>query len=118
VNWPNLDFTFKNNKNTPVFVITYYHERKCSAEIWGYSLGDGVTIDLKSNVVKTLQPPADTRYVVNSNMAPGSSKETIKARTGYVVDTYKVWYQNGQEMKREKMHTSTYRAYQRTIEYN
>jgi len=118
VNWPNLDFTFKNNKSTPVFVIAYYKDRKCSAEIWGYSLGDGVTIDLKSNIVRTMEPPSDTRYVLNSNMASGTSRETIKPRTGYVVDTYKVWYQDSREIKREKMHTSTYRAYQRTIEYN
>ncbi|MCL1854232.1 MAG: VanW family protein [Clostridia bacterium] len=118
VNWPNLDFTFRNSQSTPVFVIAYYQDRKCSAEIWGYSLGEGVTIDLKSNIVKTMEPPPDTRYVVNSGMAPGASKETVKPRTGYVVDTYKVWYQNGQEIKREKMHTSTYKAYQRTIEYN
>ncbi len=118
VNWPNLDFQFKNNKNTPVFIITYYKDRKCSAEIWGYSLGAGITIDLKSEVVRTMEPPIDALYVVNPNMPYGTSKETIKSRTGYVVDTYKVWLQNGQEVKREKMHTSTYKAYQRTIEYN
>jgi hypothetical protein len=35
-----------------------------------------------------------------------------------VVETYKVWYRNGVEFKRDFLHTSTYRAYQRTIEYN
>lgn len=118
VNWPNLDFQFKNNRDTPVFVVAYYQNRKCSAEIWGFPLGEGITIDLKSKVVKTTEPPVDARYVQNPNMTPGTSKEIIKSRTGYVVDTYKVWYQNGTEIKREKMHTSTYKAYQRTIEYN
>ncbi len=118
VNWPNLDFQFKNNQSTPVFIITYYKDRTCSAEVWGMSLGDGVTIDLKSEVVQTISPSSEVRYVNNPNLAFGTSKETIKARTGYVVETYKVWYQNGQEIKREKMHTSTYKAYQRTVEYN
>ena len=118
VNWPNLDFQFKNNKKTPVFVIAYYNDRKCSAEIWGMSLGTGVTIDLESTIIKTIEPSADVKYVQNTSLAPGDSEETIKARTGYVVETYKIWYKDGKEAKRELMHTSTYKAYQRTIEYN
>jgi uncharacterized protein YabE (DUF348 family) len=48
----------------------------------------------------------------------GTSKTTVKSRNGYVVETYKVWYLNGQETKRELMHTSTYNAYQQVVEYN
>lgn len=118
VNWPDLDFKFRNNKNTPIFIISYYSDRKVTVEIYGMSVGEGVSIDLQSEVVKTIQPPSDVKYVQNSNLAPGTSKETIKARTGYVVDTYKVWYKDGQEFKREKMYTSNYKAYQRTVEYN
>ena len=118
VNWPNLDFKFKNNTQSPIFVITYFKDRKCSAEIWGMSLGDGVSIDLHSDLVQTIYPPNEVNYVNNMSLPYGTSKETIKARNGYVVDTYKVWYQNGTEMKREKMQTTTYRAYQRVVEYN
>ena len=118
VNWPNLDFQFKNNTNAPIFVITYFKDRKCSAEIWGLSLGEGIHIDLHSEVMQTLNPPNEVKYVNNPNLPFGTSKETIKARTGYVVDTYQVWYQNGSEFRREKLHTTTYRAYQRTMEYN
>ncbi len=118
VNWPNLDFKFKNNTEAPIFVISYYKNRKCTAEIWGVSLGDNVTIDLTSKVVKTIEPPLEINYVYNPELPVGTSKETIKLRTGYVVETYKVWYRNGEEFKRELLHTSTYRAYQRTIEYN
>ncbi len=118
VNWPNLDFKFKNNRDTPVYVVAYYKGQKCSAEIWGFPLGEGISIDLQSTIVKTMEPPIDTLYVVNASLPFGTSKEIIKSRTGYVVDTYKVWYQNSKEIKREKMHTSTYKAFQRTIEYN
>jgi vancomycin resistance protein YoaR len=118
VNWPDLDFKFRNNKNTPIFIISYYNDRKITVEIYGMSLGDGVSIDLKSEVVKTIRPPSDVKYVQNPNLAPGTSKETIDSRTGYVVDTYKVWYKDGQEFKREKLCTSNYKAYQKTVEYN
>ena len=118
VNWPNLDLKFKNNTDAPIFVIAYYKNRQCTAEIWGLSLGDNVTIDLSSKVVKTIEPSIAINYVFNPDLPIGTSKETIKLRTGYVVETYKVWYRNGVEFKREFLHTSTYRAYQRTIEYN
>lgn len=118
VNWPHLDFKFKNNKTTPVFVISYYKDRKCSAEIWGMTLGTGITIDLDSKIIKTMDPPSDILYRQNTSLPAGASEEVVKARTGYVVETYKVWYKDGQEAKRELMLTSTYKAYQRVIEYN
>ena len=118
VNWPNLDFKFTNQKSTPVFIIAYYKDRKCSAEIWGMSLGTGVTIDLESRTIRTIEPSSQVKYVQNTSLATGESKETVKARTGYVVDTYKVWFKDGTEAKRELLYTSTYKAYQRTIEYN
>ncbi|MEA4929782.1 MAG: VanW family protein [Candidatus Limiplasma sp.] len=118
VNWPNLDFQFRNNKSTPVFIIAYYKDRKCSAEIWGMSLGTGITIDLDSKVLRTIEPNTEVLYKQNPELTPGTSEETVHMRTGYVVDTYKVWYKDGQEIKRERLHTSTYKAYQTTIEYN
>lgn len=118
VNWPNLDFKFKNNTSSPVFVITYYKDRRMSAEIWGVSLGDGVSIDLESTVVQTMNPPAETKYVYNPNMPYGESKTTVKARTGYVVETYKVWKKDGVETRRELFHKSTYKSYQQVVEYN
>ncbi|MBQ7867247.1 MAG: VanW family protein [Clostridia bacterium] len=118
VNWPNLDFKFKNNTNSPVFVITYYKDRQMSAEIWGLSLGKGVTIDLESVITRTMEPPMDVKYVYNPELAYGASETTVKARTGYVVDTYKIWYKDGVETSREVMHTSTYKTYQQVVEYN
>lgn len=118
VNWPNLDFKFKNNKDTPIFIVSYYNDRKVTCEIYGLSLGTGITIDLESVVTKTLNPSSEVKYVQNTSLPAGTSREKIKARTGYEVETYKVWYENGREAKRELLCTSTYRAYQRTIEYN
>ncbi len=118
VNWPNLDFKFRNNKDTPIFIISYYNNRKVTVEIYGMSIGQGMAIDLKSEVTKTNRPSSEVKYVQNTSLPVGTSKETIEARTGYVVDTYKVWYKDGQEVRREKLFTSNYRAYQRTVEYN
>lgn len=118
VNWPNLDFKFRNNTDWPIFIVSYYKNRKVTVEIYGMYLGDGVTIDLESVVTKTTRPPSDVKYVQNTSLPVGTQKTTIEARTGYQVETYKIWYQNGQEISRELLCKSTYKMYQETVEWN
>ncbi len=117
VNWPELDFKFKNNTDWPIFIVAGYENRKITVSIYGMSLGADVSIDLESEVVKELPQPSGVNYVVNMDLKPGESKRTVTGRKGYVVDTWKVWYQNGKEVRREKLFTSTYKAYQETVEY-
>ena len=47
-----------------------------------------------------------------------STQEKKKARTGYVVETYKIYRQNGAETRREWLCTSNYPMIQQVIEYN
>ena len=35
-----------------------------------------------------------------------------------MVETWKIWYQGQREIRRELLFTTTYKAYQETIEYN
>ena len=118
VNWPNLDFRFKNDTDWPIFIVAWYKDRKVTVEIYGKLLEDGMTIDLVSETTYVKEPPSETLYVYNPELPMGKEEVTVKARTGYTVETYKVWYQNGREVKREKLHTSHYKMYQKTVEYN
>ena len=118
VNWPNLDFRFRNDTEWPIFIVANYANRKMTVEIYGKTLGEGVTIDLVSETTYVKEPPSEPKYVYNPELKVGTEKTTVSARTGYTVETYKVWYKNGQEIKREKLHTSHYKMYQKTIEYN
>lgn len=118
VNWPNLDFSFRNDTEWPIFIVANYANQKVTVEIYGRKLEDGMTIDLVSETTYKKAPPDEPKYVYNASLKAGTEKVTVKARTGYTVVTYKVWYKNGQEVKREKLHTSNYKMYQKTIEYN
>ena len=118
VNWPGLDSKFKNNTEWPIFIIAGYKDRKVTVNIYGMSLGPGVTIDLESELVRTIPKPEGTERVINTELAPGESKTTVTARQGYVVRTWKVWFQGGREVRREELFTTTYKAYQEKIEYN
>ena len=118
VNWPNLDFRFKNNTDWPIFIVANYANRKITVEIYGKLLDDGMTIDLVSETTYVKEPPSETLYVYDETLAVGKEEVSVKARTGYTVETYKVWYKNGKEVSREKLHTSHYKMYQKTVKYN
>ncbi len=118
VNWPNLDFSFRNDKQTPVFIVAYYQQRQCTVEIYGASLGAGASIDLSTQLTAQMDPPREPLYENNPLLPVGTAQEKKKARTGYVVETYKVYKQNGVEVRREWLCTSNYPMIQQVIEYN
>ena len=118
VNWPGLDFQWRNNTEYPVYIAAWYADRVVTVELYGVRLGEGITIDLESKVIKTLEKPTGIKEVYNPELPYGTRQTTVKARKGYVVETYQVWYHDGIEFKRELLCTSTYKAYQETVEYN
>ena len=118
VNWPNLDFVFRNDQDTPIFIVAYYQQRQCTVEIYGASLGAGLSIELSTQLTSRTDPPSEPIYENNPQLAPGTVQEKKKARTGYVVETYKVYRQNGVEIRREWLCTSNYPMIQQVIEYN
>ena len=118
VNWPGLDFKFRNNTDQPIFIVAGYKNRQVTVNIYGMSLGAGVKIDLECELIRTIPQPEGTNYVVNTNLAPGETKKTVTGRKGYEVNTWKVWYQGNRETKREILFKTTYKAYQETVEYN
>ena len=118
VNWPNLDFAFRNDKSTPVFIVAWYQQRQITVELYGATLGAGESIDLETQVVSTVQPPAEAIYEYNAQLPYGTQQEKKKARTGYQVETYRVYLRNGEEVRREWLCTSNYQMIQQVIEYN
>ena len=118
VNWPGLDFKFRNNTDQPIFIVAGYSNRKVTVNIYGMSLGPGVKIDLESDLVRTIPQPEGIKYVENMSLAPGEQKKTVSGRKGYEVTTWKVWYQGNRETKREVLFKTTYKAYQETVEYH
>ena len=102
-----------------MFILAWYEDQKVTVEVYGKMLENGATIGLYSETIRTLTPSDETLYTRDESMASGSSKVAKKKRTGYVVDTYKVYYDaNGTEIRREKLWQTTYRAVQKEIYYN
>ena len=118
VNWPDLDFKFRNDRTTPVFLVAYCESNACVVEIYGAALDPGMTIELATHVVSVTEPPQTALYENNPTLPYGTTQEKIKARTGYDVETYQVFLQNGKEIKRQLLCVSHYPMVQQVIEYN
>ena len=118
VNWPDLDFKFRNDGAAPVFVVAFCESNTCTVEIYGAALGAGVSIELLANLVSTTPPPSAALYENNPELPHGTNREKIKARTGYDVETYQVFLQNGREVGRQLLCVSRYPMIQQVIEYN
>lgn len=118
VNWPNLDFKFKNNQSTPVFIVASYEKRSLIVEFYGMLSSPGESIRLEAVQVSSEAPPREPIMQQNPALPFGTQQELKPARTGYVVDTYRVFLRNGAEIRREKLFTSRYRMVQQVIEYN
>ena len=118
VDWPRLDFVFKNNRSTPVFIIAEYADQQITVSVYGELLEPGVTIDLSSELIRTLVPSDEVLYVQDPSLPAGTSKAGRQKRTGYVVDTYKVYYKDGVETQRTLLWSTTYNSSQKEILYN
>ena len=84
----------------------------------GAALEAGVSIELTTNVVSVTEPPQTALYENNPALPHGTNREKIKARTGYDVETYQVFRQNGREIGRQLLCVSRYPMIQQVIEYN
>ncbi len=118
VNWPNLDFAFRNDTDSPVFIVSHFADRTLTVELYGQRSDPSLSVALQTELIATTRPPDEPEYRLNTNLAPGSYQEIKKARTGYQVDTYRVYLREGQVYRREKLFTSQYPMIRQLIEYH
>lgn len=128
VDWQNnqkledsLDLKIRNTSPYPIFIVSYitgsnYHRVcLCTVEIYGVSLNDGIRIELEAVLSEEPTPsptPKPPEYAPADEEHPAGTEEIIvKGREGLRYKTYRVYYQDGQEIKRELLRTSYYKPY-------
>lgn len=117
VDWGNKDLRFTNSTDERVYICCYLSDdKRVHFGVFGKLLPDGMTITLESK--KTGDVDYETEYRVNFTMASGSSKVVQNGKKGSSAVTYKVyWDANGNELSREQLCKSNYRATKEIIEY-
>jgi len=113
-----LDFVFKNNTSSDIYISTEYYKKKgywhTKFTIHGRPDPNGYTYKLESEVKEELPIPAptyipdkDAQYVVYDD----ETYEYSKGDEGYVVDVFLVTKDSkGKEVSREYKYTDTYKT--------
>ena len=117
VNWPDLDFKFKNNTDYQIIVVMWFEskDRTVHAQIYGKRLPDEQTIVLRSECVGSTAA-GKTVYEEDKTMAVGKTKVVRQAHKGLTIKTYKIWQdKDGKEVKRDFITTTTYGSYGKKI---
>ena len=117
VNWPDLDFKFKNDTDYQIIVVMWFEskDRTVHAQIYGKRLPDEQTIVLRSECVGSTAA-GKTVYEEDKTMEVGKTKVVRQAHKGLTIKTYKIWQdKDGKEVKRDFITTTTYNSYGKKI---
>ena len=117
VDWGNKDLRFTNTSDDRVYICCYLSEdKRVHIGVFGKLIEDGVTITLEGKKTGTVEP--ETEYQLNFTMPSGKTKVIQKGKEGYSAAAYKIWWdRNGNDIKREMLCKSNYKATKEIVEY-
>ncbi len=116
VDWGNKDLRFTNNSSDTVYIYgELTSDKQVYVAVYGRLLENGVYITVEGQKTGTVEP--ETQYQVNFLLASGQEKVIQKGKKGSKASAYKIWWDaNGNELKRELLCKSSYRATPKIIE--
>lgn len=102
------DFKFVNSTDYPIYIEGYTQDGKITFNIYGRETRDaGHSVRYESEVLEVIKPTQDQIYASDSQ--PIGYIVTDSAHTGYKARLWKVVLENGVEVSREKVNSSTYK---------
>jgi vancomycin resistance protein YoaR len=117
VDWPALDFQFKNDTDYQVVVVAWfdYSDYTCNAQVYGKKLPDGKYIELYAEITNVVSAGAE-EYVEDRELETGKTKTIREAHQGITANAYKIWYNAaGEEIDRVLYNTTTYYPYGKRV---
>ncbi len=117
VDWPDQDFSFRNNTDYPVAVTAYWNidTRVITVNIYGRLLPDGQYIEFDGETTATRT--AGTNYIPNASMPVGQTNQVRPAHNGVTAYGYQIWMDaNGNEIRRVELPVSYYSTINAQIE--
>lgn len=101
-----IDLKFKNNYQSPVFIDSFINGNKLYVQIFGNSNEVKQTVSMASHVTQVIEP--ETEEKEDPELYEGETVIEREAKKGYRVITYKIYYENGQEVNREELSRDYY----------
>lgn len=104
-----VDFQFINNTGYPLYVESYIENNKVIVNLYGYKdFKPDYTAKFQSEVVEVLEAP-EPLYKEDKTLPVGKEIIQSHAKVGHKVVLYKLYYKNGELIKKEKLNTSVYK---------
>lgn len=101
-----LDYVFENDTNYPIKIETVMGGGKLTVNILGTKVDKSLTYDIVSVTNSTIAKKEIQKE--DPSIPAGETKVKQSGQSGAVVSTYKVYYKDGVEIKREYIGKSTY----------
>lgn len=109
VDYPALDFVFRNNTEYPIYISAGMSGTQLTVTLYGYKPDTWDKISVYSQQTGTIAQPA-TEYVEDSSLAAGTFELYRQGNAGRTATASRVYYKDGQVVKTESLPSSTYRA--------
>lgn len=109
VDYPSLDFKFRNSSSYPVYIAAWMDGVVLHVEFYGYQPEEWDAIEVTSHITGTIPQPEDV-YTVDSSLALGEKKKKRTGCSGTKAEGERTYYKNGIKVKVDPLHKSTYRA--------
>ena len=107
------DFKFVNNTGYPIYIDGYVQDKNITFTIYGVETRPaGRTVSYESEVLSVTNPDSETVYT-NAGM-PIGQVSVQSAHIGYKARLWKVVTENGAEVSREQVNSSSYKMVPRT----
>lgn len=108
------DLKFKNDSDAPIYIQGIYVEGQLTFRVYGHDTRDeSHSVKYVSVTKKTI--PIKDEVVKDDSKPKGYEEVDSNGHVGYVAELYKVTYENGTEVSRDLLHTSTYQMSPRKI---
>lgn len=107
------DFRFINNTPYPIYIEGYVSNKNLTFTIYGGETRDpGHVVTYESEVLETIRP--DSEKIIQSTSQPIGFVDVQSAHIGYKARLWKVVTENGVEVSREQINSSSYKMTPRT----
>ena len=107
VAYGSIDFRFKNDTKGPIKISAKTGGKVVEMSIWGAKPEKERKVEIINSVVETKSPSVEE--IPEPSMKLGQRKVISNGKTGYTVATIRKVFENGKEVKSEKMPTSKYK---------
>ncbi len=120
-----IDLVFKNNTDHDIYITAAVESDASNSKrlvatvsIYGQDLGN-IRYELESETVEVIPAPTEAKYIEDKDQTyvtyTDEEQQVSKAREGYVVESYRLTYENNVLISRELLYTDTYKAKQAQI---